>query len=402
MNMAARVFDDKISKLLAIAEQIQTFFTGGTEYEALYKIIRATAAQHKAVIAENKIASDDYPFMVIAANPDDFLHDIVAEVKRLHTDKYKELLNPTIVATKLIEQEYMLDMNGVRVCYTLKSAIASNYLMKAIACQRLAEVGRFYDFVESETNILDMTKLSELEPEYDYSTESKRVIGGRKKKRMVSEKKRGNSRTTIIGGLMEYVRNHPEISEGIIFINDLADCNHTAMDIIFTNYKYKDAIAEYLGSVVKKEYSDKYTFKAFLHADFRVPYDFRMKKHSCLINDRKTKIPTYLANLYNIGMYSPVPCVKSIIKDSYIHMAHPLVKLRMLYIDMYMIERRTNAANPQAYEKLYINGLRKQFDQLRTYDKSPMWVGFYQSEQYDKNKYNMAMKLSAPYEMILI
>lgn len=388
------ILDTKLSWILSVAERIQTYFKS---HDGLLDITRRVAKDHNAIIAYKTIACDNTTFMIIAVDPKQLFHDIVAEVQKLNSKEYQNTLNPTMIKTNLIEREYSLDMNKAIQCYGIKSTVASNYLMKSISCKVIATLRGYYGNLDNTSHMLK--GIEELHPHFDYNTMEQRIVGG--KKNRTKDKTRKNIRMDIIIRLIEYIRNHPDISNGIVFINKSSECNNAAINIIYTDRKYNDAIVDYLKLLIAESYKD-FKFKAFLHNDFNVPYSFMMTKRSCLVNERKTEHPTYIANLYNIGTYMPVPCVKEVRKDKYIQMAHPIIKLRLLYLDMFMIEHKTKTVNPESHEALYQSKMLSAFREVETFDKTPTWIGYYKDEIYEKNQLNMNMKMANPIDTLYI
>ena len=158
------------------------------------------------------------------------------------------------------------------------------------------------------------------------------------------------------------------------------------MNIIYTDFKYKDAVVDFIKLLVEDSYPD-YSFKCFRHADFSVPYDFNMVKYSCLITHNATHQATYLANLYNSGSYSPIPCYQSVL-----NYAHPIIKLRLLYIDMYLVEHKMQTTDLPKHEKLYMSKMISAYEELLNYEKQPVWIGTFRDEMYEKNKINLKSK----------
>ena len=393
------VLDKKLSWILGIADRIQSYFKSHSN--GLLKIVDDTARSHKAIIASGTVTYDGAIFMIISTDPRQVFIDIVGNVKAANSKFFQESLNPLNIFNKLDNREYRFDANGTRLCYGVKVSVPSDYLMKSFTCREISLVRVFYDFVSQESCTMIPDKIKELHPLYDYATNTNRVLGGKKRTVTTKDKKKENIRVTIISRLIEYIRQSPVIAEGLIFVDDISECSSNAISIIYTNYKYKEAIVDYLKLLVNESYSN-YTFKSFRHADFSIPYDFRIIKHSCLLNNKSTKQPTYLVNLYNTGTYDPVPCVRSIIGQSFILKAHPIVTLRMLYLDMFMIEHKTGVAHPVHHEKLYMNKMLKAFNDLSTFDKFPVWIGSYVDETYEKNRANQLARVSVPIETLLI
>ncbi len=391
--------ETKLSWILKVAERVSSYFK--SESDTIFGDVEKVIKHHKAVYAKGVIASDGYTYMIICNEPMKLLEDIVEQFRSANSRTYQTTLNPITIIQKLINQEFIFDVNGTRLCYAVKSSVASNYLLKTIACKNIYSIHNFNSYIDAESNTMDVDKIKELHPLYDYSINANRALGGRKKAFTPNQKKKGNIRVDIISRLFEYVRNTPAIAQGIVFINKLDECSSSAVNVLFTELKYKNAMVDYLKLLIAETYKN-YTFKSFLHADFSVPYDFRMRKISCVINDKDTKQPTYIANMYNIATYTPIPCVKQIIGNKFIQEAHPIIKLMMLFIDMYMIEHKTNTVNPASHEQVYLNKMIKAFNEVQTFDKSPNWVGIFIEEAYEKNKYNTRMKMSTPITNMLI
>ena len=404
--MSSNVLDMKLTFLLDIASRIQSHLSNYQPNE-LVKIVKEVARNHDALFAYEMIACGQYEkmpaykFIILASDPHKLLIDIIDLIKQSNSTNFQSTFNPLNIFTKLIDREFMLDGGGNKLCYCVKSSVASNYLLKGFACRTICSVTSYYNFVDTETLLMKEENLKELHPLYDYRSDKNKIIGGKKKIKTVQHKKKENTRMNIIARLIEYVRNNSVISSGIIFNETLSECSASAITIFYTENKFKDAIFDYLKLLINDSYSS-YTFKSFLHADFAIPYDFRMRKYSCLINDKSTNQATYIANLYNSATYEPIPCIKSVIDNSYIHISHPIVKLRFLYIDMFMIEHKLGLTHSETHEQFYINKMMKAFNELQTYNNSPHWVGFYIDEDYAKTKVAQKMKIQTSVETILI
>jgi len=100
--------------------------------------------------------------------------------------------------------------------------------------------------------------------------------------------------------------------------------------------------------------------------------------------------------------YDPSPCVKCTIQNAFIYTAHPIIKLRMLYIDMYMVEVKLRSTNPTNMEHIYQPKMTKAYDELLAFDKDPEWVGEYIDEAFENRKYNTSQKLSTPSTVSII
>ena len=390
------VLEKKLSWILEVAERIQKYFK--SQSSELLAIVERVVDQHGAIAANDMIASDNYPFMILASDPRQLFMDIIEELKKADSIEYRNTLNPILIFTKLVNSEYMLDLNGTRLCYCVKSSVPSNYLLKSFACRRIALVHTFFDYIDDGDFKIKKEKIEELNPTFDYGSNQNRIIGkGKNKSSRFADK--NNPRKEILARLIEYVRNNSEIARGVIFVNDLSECSNNAMNIMYSEYKYKDAIEDFLKLLISNSYS-KYSFKCFRHNDFSIPYDFKLVKHSCLI--KQFDQPIYIANLYNSACYNPIPCVKSIIGKSFINNAHPIVKLRLLYLDMYLVEHKTKKVNSPNLEGSQMAKMVHVYNELLNYDKLPSWVGVYKDDNYEKNQVNLKSKDDTSIETMFI
>ncbi len=169
------------------------------------------------------------------------------------------------------------------------------------------------------------------------------------------------------------------------------------MNLTYSDFKYKTAIVDYLKLLIAETYP-QYKFKSFLHADFAIPYDFKLKKHSCLVNDKNTMEPLYLLNMYKLASYDPIQASQGSIRY-----AHPLIKYRILYIDLYMVDRKLNTTKAideydQAYTKKFINT----FEEVLKYEEEINWSGIYVNDAYEKTEYNQSMNMSNPIRNIIV
>lgn len=389
--------DKKIEWILETASRIQSYFR--PQSSDLFNIVESVIKKHSAIAANDLIASDQCTYMVVASEPRQLLLDIYDELKKKNSKSFINNMNPISLFTKLVSREYMLSLNGMNICYAVKTSIPSNYLLKSIACRRIASIREFFDFVDEASFKIKKDKVKELHPCFDYASNSLEIDGGKKNVKKSNQPMR-SPRKDIIGRLMEYVRHNSTISSRVIFINDLEECMTSAMNITYSDFKYKDAIVDFLNLLVNDSYS-AYNFKCIRHADFSVPYDFKMTKYSCFLVHKATKQPLYIANLYNTASYVPVPCVKLVTGNTYINIAHPIVKLRILYIDMFMIEHKTQTLVPLD-QHAYLKKMMNAYDDVLNYDKMPTWIGVYKDEGYEKNSINLKSKESTAVETLLL
>ncbi len=387
MENTNAILETKLTWLLGIAKKVQQYFKPTPD--ALTLLIQKTCKKRDALIATQKAACDTYQMMIISDDPRSLLIDVITQMRTKKDTAFQDSINPITIIAKLYEREYIFDVNGTRICYVIKSSVASNSLMKSIACRSIYNIRNYQGYIDSDSNAIKSEILNELYPEFSYENDTKAILGGKKKKVFTpAEKSVSMIRLNIISRLKDYIRNNLSISQGLIFVHDLHESKESAISIIYTGYKYKEAVVDYLKLLIVDSYKD-YKFKSFLHSDFYVPHDFRMKKYSLLINDKVTSQPIYLVNMYNCAEYEPVPCVKSIIHDSYLNIAHPLVKLRFMYIDMYMLEHKTKSTK---HENMFKNRISDVINAIIQYDKTPTWIGNYVDEDYEKSKFNMSKK----------
>lgn len=373
------------------------------EPEGVIELIKSEVKKCNGLFAYQQIASEGYSFMVVVKNPHKLFLQIVDELKKINSSSEKENLNPVNIYTKLAEKEFMLELNENRICYGIQSSVSSNYVLKAIACRHISSATNFYNYVDSKTNQIKNDSIAEIHPLYDYETNAHRVIGAKSNKHKVKSKfnRTSNDRINIITRLIEYVRQSPVVSEGVIFVNRLDECSSAAINILYTDFKYKNAIVDYL-KILTTDLYKTYSFKSFHHADFTIPYDFRMVKHSCLLNNKSSGQTMYIANLYNIATYDPIPCHRVFEKNSFIQIVHPIVKLRLLYLDMFMIEHKLKAAHPVNQENAYMSKMLSVYEEMLEYQESINWVGVYVEESYEKNKVNMRARVPLLIETLFI
>lgn len=393
MEKAKDITSSKISWLLEVASKLSSILK--SESKGLLQTVESVCRNDNAVFAQDAVASDGYTFLILSKDPKKLLETIIKHLRDANSPVYQSTLNPINIMVKLVDQEFMLDVNGTRLCYAITSPQPSNYLMKVIACKTILQINMYQTFIDTESNKMIEDSIKEVHPSFDYSIKTNNVSGGRKKPKNSTGNKKQNVRSDVVARIMQHVRSESKLADGIIFVGDQSE--DTAATILYTDRKYKENLEAFINELVSKSYPS-YSCKCFLHAEFKVPYDFRMRKHSVLMTDKKTKVVTYIANLYNLASYMPLPCTKSIVRDTFINKAHPLVKLMFLYIDMYSIECRTNAQQKDSQERIYINRMMKTYNEILAFEKTPTWTGVYMEEAYDKIKYNMKMRMSTSVE----
>ena len=396
--MSSNFLQSKLASILQVAERIQSYFSNST-YDQLEKIIETSCNKNNAIFAKNKISSSGYKYIILSNNSQQVLVHIIESIQRTNSKIFQNAFNPINIITKLIDREYMLDIGGIRFCYSIQSTVPSNYLLKSFACRVISSVKNYYDYMDPESCMIIADKIEEIHPSYDYRTDANLKKGGKKRKTTHMEKKKKNVRLEIISRLLDYIRNNSAISNGIIIINDIEDCSFSAINIAYTENKFKDAVIDFLRLLIQASYPS-FNFKNFAHGEYLIPYDFRMKKYSCLINDRDTNQAVYIANLYNNATYEPLPCIKSYLQESFLQIAHPIVKLRFIYIDMFVVEHKMNSEYKN--DSIHQIKMLKTFNDIISFDKTPTWIGFYKDEGYEKNKFNMKMNMTNPIDTYFI
>lgn len=373
--------EDRLKHILEVANRIMPWYQSRSD--KLIKFILGDLKKRQVVFAYNSIACDGNIFMIVADDPKKLIAQIMQTIQDAHSKEFQDTLNPVSVITKLSESEFMVDMNGTHMMYVVKASVPSNNVLKSIACKCAADVRNYYD----------ITKLDELHPDFNYSKKAiEEIEGGKKNKNKKSVKpKRTNPRMDALADLIKLINDDAEIAKGIILVDSIEDCAYNAMNIIYIDRKYKDAItnrmqALYTGSV-------RYKFKAFMHNDFHVPYNFKLTKHSCLVSDGNTGQSTYIANLYNLGGFMPIPTYKSP-REKNIIMAHPMIRLQLLYIDLFIVEHKTKTADPKNYKAVYYNRLMSAYDKTISFDKEVEWVGYYMDDAQNRIKFNMMSRVN--------
>lgn len=333
-----------------------------------------------SIITKTILNENTSPFFIIANNPKKVFYDIIDEIKNNASESEKLLFKPITVITKLANREFMMDINGERVIYAINAKYSNDALVKSLLCRSMYSVKNY--FTLENFDAISLTK-----------------DGGKSKKNKHPNKKpmvpRVNIKINILSRLIKYVKSNSTLMGSIIYLNSLSDVDNHALDIIYTDNRSKEAIIDYLKIFIATEYKD-YSFEYNAHQGFFVPYDFRIRKFSCFMRHNKTKQNNYLVNLYNSATYEPIPCFRLMENSSLCQLiAHPLVKLRFLYLDLYFL----NAIN--AFTPILERMIESAYSEL-SLEKNPIWVGLYKDENYDRNQENMRSNIEVPFEVIII
>lgn len=381
---------DNIDWIINAAEKVASVFSYHSD--SILPFLDSKMKQLKITFIKDRIACDGNKFMALSANAMDDMHDIIEELKKADSKNFQDTLNPTAILTKLGGREYVINTNGTNMVYMISTPVCTYTIFKIMACNRILLVKNYSKLCSD--NIL--TGIDEIHPDFNYEQNKIVKKGGDlykgKKNKQKNKKSYNNIRINVLMELQSYVSNDVELSNGIIFVNDISECNSMAMNILYTTRAYKDTIVKFMNDIFASK--DNYKFKAFMHNDFNVPYDFRLVKHSCLINDTSTKQPTYIANLFNTASYTPIPCYKNI-SNTNLLMAHPLVKLQLLYIDVYFVEYKLKKMDNSAMLNYYAK-LSKTYNDVVSYSNPVIWIGYYEDEIYSKQRYTMMNRLMKP------
>ncbi len=389
--------EDKMDWILKVADRIMPYFS--TRSDSLLRFVKNELQSMDVVFAFKAMACDGNTFMVVSTDPVKTLRDIIDAIRDADSEEFQTTLNPITIMPKIADREYMIDMNGTRMVYAVMASVASNNVLKIMACKYISSIANYAKVVVDDM----IVGLDEIHPDFDYTKSAIQMVeGGRKKKRASvpkQQKKKPNMRIDVLTSLKARVDADVELSNGIIFVNDLSECHAGAANIIYTDRRYKDAVINYMKGLFDNDPNRK--FKAFMHNDFSVPYDFRMTKHSCLVNDAATGQPTYIANLYNIGTYAPVPCHRSM-DDASILLAHPIIKLRLLYIDMFMTEHKLKQVDEHHLKAMFADKLNAAYNSVQRFCSPVIWIGYYTDEAYDRIRYNNMNKVQTRSETFYV
>jgi hypothetical protein len=373
--------DNHMDWLLSLANNIQHKF-----YDRRIEQLLTTYLEKSSVpIIKNTIINNNYQFYIFADNPRDVFYDIIKQIQSDASEDEKLLFKPITIITKLADREFIFDINGDQMIYGISTKYYDESLTKSIACRYMYSIKNYFD-LDGSFEILQFHN----------------KIGGRKsnKKRKISP--RVNIKINILSRLIQYVKSNSSLMGSLIYLNNLSDIDNHALDIIYSDNRSKSAVIDYIKLLVAAEYKD-YSFEYNSHMGFSIPYDFRLKKFSCFVKHKKSGQTTYLVNLYNSATYDPTPCFRIIDKPDICQlMAHPLVRLRFLYVDLYLLKSKKSEIASQSFERIIHAMVDKAYNELLSEDRTPIWAGIYKDESYDRNQENMRSNVEVPYETILI
>lgn len=394
------VLDSKIDWLINVANAVKSHFLY-VDKPTIIDIIDDYSKETKSVFISDTLIADGYEYLLLSSQPyDDFISLTDHLKKNKIIQQNRESFNPIVLSQRLIKQpngacEYLFDIAGARMVYGINARYPCDLIGKIIGCRNVSFVKNYFKYIDDESFMLKKDAILSLKMDTDI------IVGGKKKKGKTNMQQTDKAiRIAVLDSLFKYISTHHDISHGLIVINKDNDSPAT---LSYMDYKYKDAIHDFLVELVKKDYKN-FSIKTFLHAEFNVPYDFRMKKHSCMLINNSTKNNVYIANLYNIASYDPIPCTRDIVYNkgnrddisTFLNIAHPIVHLRFLYIDMYLTIVRANDRKKMEIEvkQKYKNRVDRAYNECLTFINTPIWLGVYIDESYDHIKANnkVAMK----------
>ncbi len=386
-----------IEWLLNLATSIHSKFYDDTIENTIEKYINEYIKNNNnsCKLIKNTILNNDSPFFIISKDIKSLYYFIIKKIKENLSSDEKSKFKPLTIITKLEYKEYVLDISGNIIIYGVNSNYFDDNLTKSMICKSLYSVKNYFNQINKDNNLILNDSIT---PILNNTNKlNKQIVN-----KQVNNKL--NIKIKILNNLINYIKNNSNISESIIFLTDIKYIDNHAMDMIFSDYKTKDSIVDYLKTSIKMSYSNDYLFEYNDHKNYFIPYDFRLKKLSCFIKHRKTNQVIYLINLYNTATYDPIPCYKIIDdKKNYELTAHPLVKLRFLYLDKYFLNSiMENKTKISSFELLLDLMINEELNKLKKNDKAPIWCGMYRDEKYDKNQKNMRYQTMLPYEIVIV
>jgi hypothetical protein len=383
--MSNETVSSKLEIILSLAAKVESYFTSQSTIDTVTNDLIEIVDKHKALCTSTSILNDSTPMYILAKDPKALIDDFVS---LLRSYPNKEDYNPIVIITKLFKKEYSVDVDGNKLLYIIQSDVVCQEMLKSIICRQMCSVKSYFSILDNQC-FINNESYSQIEYESDLSM--KEIKGGKSKKQKPKVSSRLKMKTEIINALLDFIKGDPYIRNGVILINSIQDINDHALDLIYSEYKIKEAIVKFLNIYIMENHNT-YVFKSFLHSGFSIPQDFRLKKYSCLINEKATNQGLYLLNMYNSAVYDPIPAI--VING--IQCAHPLIRLRFLYIDEYIAKLKSVNSS---VNKKYITQVCKD---ILDFNKIPTWKGFYIDENYERNQLNMTFKMDDQFINIIL
>lgn len=392
--------DTHMDWLLSLATSLRSKFYDDSVESIIKKYLYQCIDNNQSIklVTNNNILNQHAPIFIIADNPKQVYHTIINQLRKDLTIDESIKFRPITIITKLANREYILDVNGNQIIYGVTSKYANNELIKSIICRGMYSIKNYFN--QTETTAINI-KL--LDPQLDLNADNS-VNGGRSKQKKANKPTpRVSIKLKILTNLIQYVKSNSMFAGSLIYLNDLDSIDNRAIDIIYSDPRAKDAVIDYIKLTVQKLYHD-YKFELNNHSGYFVPFDFRLRKLSCLIKHRKNDQTSYLVNLYNAATYDPIPSYRSIEDNECKLIAHPLVQMRFLYLDKFFLHSKGISIKHNNQFESYLQDMIQQAynDLKKNTNKLPTWVGMYRDESFDRNQENLKSHIDTPYEVILI
>lgn len=396
--------DSHMDWLLSLAGQLRSkFYDTSIESTIKHYLDQCIQSDPSIKLIDGTLINQQAPLFIICSDPKQVFKSIIEQLKIDLPETEQSKFRPLTIITKLANREFIFDIGGNQIIYGINSKFANDALIKSIICRNMYSLKQYFNQIAPDSNMLLPESIALVDP-------NTVVTGGRIKKkspkRVTSTSKTG-FKIKVLGRLVEYIKTNPMFMGSLIYLNTLNDIDNHAMDIIYSDGRAKDAVIDYLKLLIQNSYED-YRFEINGHHGYYVPFDFRLRKLSCMVKHRKSGQISYLVNLYNAATYDPIPSYRLINKGSDKSVtcqlvAHPLVRMRFLYLDQFFLNSKSLDKGSSQFDQLLQQMLIEASIELKKDNSDkPLWVGIYRDEGYDKNQENMRSNVDIPYEVILI
>lgn len=386
--------------LLELASSVRSKFYDELVELAVRQGMAQLAAQDTSLtIVSDTILNQSVPLLILSADPRATFLALVNWIKETVSEDARDKFNPITIITKLANREFIFDVNGASVAYGISSKHTNLSLIRSMSCRTLYSVKNYFSQV-GHAGVLPDTVLSEISP-------IQSIDGGRSKQKNKPPvvKAKVNIKLALLGQLVEYIRTNSLFMNALVYLNTLHDVDHHALDLVYSDMRARSAVIDQLKLLVEQSYP-AYKFEINSHQGYSVPFDFRLRKLSCSIKHKASGQVHYLVNLYNAGTYDPIPSYRSTSSraDTCQFIAHPLVRMRFLYLDLFFLQSKSIGAKAHNhFETILTRMLSQAFSDLQTpIEDELVWVGLYRDEAYDRNRENMRSNIAMPYESIFI
>ena len=369
--------------LLEVATNARHHFIDSDVETQVKEIVRAIAPKHDAICVTDMNINKVAPIVVIVREPRAMIEEIVNTLKR---NQNVSNIRPIMLFTKLVDREFSLEIASERMIYFIRSSTQqiNEACVRAMICRNVLSIGNWESNIDDETKKLNDKFFNNLVKKMD---DDRCVDGGRvnKEKKPVGNKqammtKRSLERVEIIKAIQRHALTTDTLKESLIFVSSMDQLDARAMDVIITDYRAKDAVIKFIREHIPNNHGD---YKVILlnRNEFEAPGDFRMTKFTIAAKHSKTQQMTYLINMYNCGLYDPIPCHP----DEGILQAHPLVQLRILYLDQYATGLDVSQKILERFNQLIQHSIKA----CKAFSGRPYWAGYLRDEANDRNRENM-------------